>query len=91
MADVFLAMRGQLNDRAKADLRKAGVVVVEVDDLDSVRFVKASETLSGDDMLFAAMDALKRDYGYGDHSGKQRERFALTIADLVAAARGDEW
>lgn len=87
MTDVFLCKTGQLNVDSRRDLKRAGVVVVEVDDPSACQFIRAAEVVSGDDMLWAAMDAIKRDFGYGDHGAKQREQFAMNVYSMVAAAR----
>jgi hypothetical protein len=87
MSEVFLCPKGQLNAVGKHDLRKAGIVVVEVDDPSACQFIRSSEVVSSDDMLFAAMDALRRDFGYGNKGAQQREQFAFNVADLIKAAR----
>jgi methionine synthase II (cobalamin-independent) len=87
VTDVFLCKAGQLSPTSKRDLRKAGVVVVEVDDPSACQFIRSTETVSGDDMLWAAMDALKSSFGSYEKGEKQREQFALNIAKVVAAAR----
>lgn len=86
MTDVFLCKTGALTAASRRELRKAGVVVVEVEDPTQCSFIRASDVLSGDDMLWAAMDALRRTFGY-DKGKEQREQFALNIWDLVDAAR----
>jgi hypothetical protein len=90
VAEVFLCKKGQLTQTGKHDLRKAGVVVVEVDDPSACQFIKSSDLVSGDDMLWAAMDALKRNFGSYEKGEKQREQFALNMANLVSAARGGQ-
>lgn len=86
MAEVFLCKKGQLTGPGKHDLRQAGVVVVEVDDPTSCQFIRSSELVSGDAMLWAAMDALKQDFGSYDHGNTHRERFAMNVAELVQAS-----
>lgn len=86
MTDVFLCQTGQLTNPSKAALRKAGVVVVEVEDPSKCQFIRASEAVSGDDMLWAAMDALKRDFGYANEGRKQREQFTFNVIGLIDAA-----
>jgi hypothetical protein len=87
MADVFLCKTGSIDNRSKAALRKAGVVVVEAENPDDCRFIKASEVLSGDDMLWAATEALRRNFGYGNTGKAQREQFAFNLIGLIDAAR----
>jgi hypothetical protein len=91
MSEVFMAERGQLDDRSKRELRKAGVVVVEVEDLAKATFLRSSEVISGDDMLWAAMNALKKreKEAYGASDGHtQRLRLAANLIGLVEASRG---
>jgi hypothetical protein len=90
VSEVFLCKTGQLNAVGKHDLRKAGVVVVEVDDPASCQFIRSAEAVSGDDMLWAALDALRHDFGYGDHGAKQREQLAHNLFKIVAESRGLE-
>lgn len=86
MADVFLCKTGAIDVASKRALKKAGVIVVEVHDPADCQFVRASSLVSGDDMLWAAMDALSREFGYGDKGEKQREQFAINVFRLVDAA-----
>jgi len=87
MSEVFLCERGQLTDRAKHDLRKAGVVVVEVDDPAKCQFIRATETIPADDMLWAALSALKANDGSYSKGVHQREIFTVRVFDLLDAAR----
>lgn len=85
MSEVFLCETGQLNATAKHDLRKAGIVVVEVPDPSRCQFIRATETISGDDMLWAALHALSSNQ---DLSGRQqREQLALNMLSIVRARR----
>ena len=91
MADVFLCRTGQLTAASRRELKRAGVVVVEVEDPSACQFIRATETVSGDDMLWAACDALKRTYNEGYNSAgaasvAHREKFALNIVELIEAA-----
>jgi hypothetical protein len=86
MAEVFLCQSGQLTAASRRELKRAGIVVVEVGDLAKCQFIRAGEIVSGTDMLWAAMDALRRDYGYGNEGRKQREQFTLNIFQLVEQA-----
>jgi len=58
MSEVFIAKIGALNNRSRRDLRAAGIVVVEVPDISMCQFIRATEVVSADDMLWAAVDAL---------------------------------
>jgi hypothetical protein len=85
MAEVFLCEKGQLTDPAKHDLRKAGIVVAEVNDVTRCQFIRASEVVTGDDMVWACLQALNRQ-DYGNGSG-QREQLARNLLAIVDAAR----
>ena len=89
MAEVFLCEMGQLADESRQALREAGIVVVEVKDPSRCQFIRSGEKLSSSDMLWAAMDAIRRDFGSYSKGEKQREQFALNMWKLVAAAH--EW
>lgn len=82
--------RGQLDNRSKRDLRAAGVVVVEVDDPSKCQFIKANETINGDDMLWACLDALKTQGQYGSKGDVQRERLAFNLFRIVEEQRERE-
>lgn len=87
MSEVFLCATGQLSTRDRTALCKAGVIVVEVEDPSRCQFIRATEPLSGDDMLWAALDALRRKFDGYNKGEQQREQFALNIWTLVDAAR----
>ena len=79
MAEVFLCATGQLTAASRRELKRAGIVVVEVNDPSRCQFIRATEALSGGEMLHAACDALKRTYkedynSEGSASKKHRER-----------------
>jgi hypothetical protein len=88
MAEVFMVKRGQLDNRSKSDLRKAGVVVVEVEDLAQAQFVRSSEVVSSDDMLWAAIDALRVRAQYsGDEHNVKMDRLAANLFNLMVRER----
>lgn len=76
---------GAITAADRKALRAAGVVVVETDDPSRCQFVRAGESISGSDMLWAAMDALRHDFGYGNHGKDQREQLAKNLYSLIAA------
>jgi|HubBroStandDraft_6_1064221.scaffolds.fasta_scaffold00861_15 hypothetical protein len=87
MAEVFLCQSGQLTAASRREMKHAGIVVVEVADPAACQFIRATEVVSADDMLWAAIDALKV---VGDHNNKgteQRERLAVNLWKIVTAAR----
>lgn len=92
MAEVFLCRAGQLDDRSRRDLRRAGVVVVEVEDPSACQFIRSTESIGADDMLWAAIDALRKTDGYeGSGARDQRERLANNLWRVIntqRAARG---
>jgi hypothetical protein len=76
MAEVFLCEEGQLTTQSKRELKKAGVIVAEVKDIARVQFVRASEIISADDLLWAVLDALNHKSQYGSDGAKQREQLS---------------
>lgn len=85
MSEVFLCEKGQLDERSKRDLRKAGIVVAEVEDLARAAFIRASEVVSADDMLWACLDALRVDTG--NYGRDQRERLVHNLFRVVVEDR----
>lgn len=55
---IFICRRGSLADYSIVALQAVGIVVVEADNPDECRFFRASQEISGGDMLWAAMRAL---------------------------------
>lgn len=89
MSEVFLCEKGQLTDASKGALRKAGVVVVEVVDPSKCQFIRSSETIPHDQMMWAAIDALNTQWGDKAATAiAQRERFVKNIGDIVARSMG---
>ena len=86
MSEVFLCQKGQLSAASRRELKRAGVVVVEVEDPSKCQFIRSSEVVSADDMLWAACDALRLKTRYTDTDTAHREKFAVNIFDLVDAA-----
>jgi hypothetical protein len=87
MTEVFLCETGQLTAASRKALKAAGIIVAEVADLDRCRFVRAGEIISGDDLLWAALEALRhREYGGSGKGDWQRGRFADNVAAIMMAA-----
>ena len=80
MAEVFLCRTGQLTAPARRELKRAGIVVVEVEDPAACQFIRSGIPVSSDDMLWAACDALKV-------SSSARQGFADNMIYLVEDAR----
>jgi hypothetical protein len=87
MSEVFLCETGQLDDRSKRDLRKAGVVVVEVADPSKCQFIRSTEMISHDDMLWAAFKALNHNGGSYSKGNEQREQLARNLMTVLDATR----
>jgi hypothetical protein len=86
MAEVFLCESGQLTVATRRELKRAGIVVAEVADPSKCQFIRAGEVISGDDLLWAAMEALRhREYGDTGKGDWQRTRFADNIASVIMA------
>jgi hypothetical protein len=87
MAEVFICPTGALTRQAVKDLRKAGICVVETDAPERCQFIRSSEVVSGDDMLWAALSALKVRGEYGNVGTTQRETLALRLFEIVNERR----
>jgi hypothetical protein len=83
-AEILLTPPGAVTPEDREALRAVGVIVVETEDPHACQFLRSGEVISSSDMLWAAMDALRRDYGYGDHGSKQREQLAHNLFSLIA-------
>lgn len=87
MADVFLCQTGQLTAASRRELKRAGIVVVEVEDPGACQFIRATETISHDDMLWACINALNSQQGDKTLSAdKQREQLAKNLWSIINAA-----
>lgn len=84
MSEVFLCKTGQLGQTARRDLRKAGVVVVEVEDPAACQFIRSTEVVSADDMLWAALDALSARGQYSKNGGLNTSADHETKMDRLA-------
>lgn len=85
MSEVFLCRTGQLTAASKRDLKKAGIVVVEVEDPSACEFIRSGETIAGDDMLWACLDALRVETG--SYGRDQRDRLAQNLLKCMVASR----
>ncbi len=82
MAEILICPVGAIDKAALRDLRKAGVVVVQTNDPDRCRFIRAASEVSSDEMLWAAMSVL---YSHGGST--QREQFTKLLFGLLDAKR----
>ena len=85
MSEVFICEKGQLTQPSKKQLRDAGILVAEVTDITRVQFVRASEIIGADDMLWAALQALS--VKSGSYGRDQREQLARNLLTVVEANR----
>lgn len=61
MAEIIVTKPGEITRRDKATLRKSGVVIIESDFPETVRFIKHDgHEVSGTNLYWAAMDALSK-------------------------------
>lgn len=89
MSEVFLCERGQIRPADKKALREAGIVVVEVEDPSKCQFIRSSETIPADDMLWASLDALNTNTSYNG-AREQREQLAKNLLSIVVKRRGKQ-
>lgn len=87
---VFLCQVGELTAQSRRDLRKAGIVVAEVQSLANCQFIKPSEAVSSGDLFWAVLDALNLKGAYGSTGEKQREKLAENLLGVVLERRGFE-
>lgn len=88
MSKVFVAEVGQLTNRSKTELRRAGVAVVEVNDLTKCQFVQATSIVTGNGLLWASIAALAHNGGWGKEGTTQRDQFVANLAKIVREAMG---
>lgn len=89
MSEVFLCQTGQLTGPSKSALRKAGVVVVEVEDPSKCQFIRAGETIPTSDMLWAAVEALCFGTEY-TKSSQARERLSYNLLKIINDQRAPQ-
>jgi hypothetical protein len=86
MAEIFICETGQLSTESKRALKRAGVVVAEVADIARCQFLRASEIVSSNDMLWATLDALNTK-GHNIGGQDQREKLAANLLAIVLESR----
>lgn len=77
-AAIMFAKPGALKESDKTALHEVGVVVVEVDDPQSVKFVRAQTEVPAGDLLAAAAKAFA-----ADRYGEVRQAFASAVAEFI--------
>lgn len=88
MAEVFLCPTGALTRQTVKALRKAGVVVVEAEQPERCQFLRSSEILGSNDLLWAALKALQFQTPYSDRMSAE---FTRIMFELIDAARVNSW
>jgi hypothetical protein len=84
MAEVFICPKGAIALKSIKALSAAGIIVVEADEPERCQFIRSTEVVSADDMLWAALGALNHaPNGYGSDGSAQRQRLAKLLFDLV--------
>jgi hypothetical protein len=80
MKQVIVFPRGQLSAKDKEKLSKAGWIAVEADDPSKVvSVVPGASTISPDDLLCAALDALTNTPAYGSPTTRFAEQLAKRV------------
>ena len=83
---IILPVRpGSITSRAKSDLRKAGVIVVEHENPSELKLIRPSSEVDSPTLLKSALLALcKESEKYGESSGKfQREAFTIALNEFL--------
>ncbi len=101
--EIFVCPKDSISDRSVRALREAGVVVVQADDPERCKYIRAGgEEVGARDMLWAALKAMQIEPKYS-YEGVQKvqQEFAKIVFGLVndrrefaqavdTAARGSE-
>lgn len=89
---LLVVRPGTITQKDRAALRKVGVVVVEHERPEEVKFLRPHADLSGSALLLASMKALSRDgmtNGYINELGKAKMLFANEIARMLQEQAGE--
>jgi len=84
--EIFVCPKDSISDRSVRALREAGVVVVQADDPEKCRFIRAGgEEVGSRDLLWAAMKAMQitPQYSAGEGAQKVREEFTKVLFGIV--------
>lgn len=86
---IFVCRPGAVSAKSRAELKRAGVIVVELDDPSQFKLLRASSEIDSSSMLAAALDALTSQPQVADYvahrATMQRERFMKLLAELARA------
>ena len=80
---VLFVKPGAIKQSDKRQLSKAGIVVVEIDDPNAVKLVRAGYEVSRSDLLAAAAGALK------SASYSTQQAFCEAVCDLLIASKDE--
>jgi hypothetical protein len=81
VAEILVCRTGAISTRTARALGKAGIVVVETDHPEDVKFVRAGEVVTGSAMLAAALLAITGDDTYS------KKVHVIFVRELWKAAR----
>lgn len=84
--EIFVCPKGSISDRSVRSLREAGVVVVQADDPDKCKYLRAGgEEVGSRDLLWAALKAMQLTlpYSAGEGAAKVREEFTKVLFGIV--------
>lgn len=84
--EIFVCPKGSISDRSVRSLREAGIVVVQADDPDKCKYLRAGgEEVGARDLLWAAMKAMQLQLGYspGEGAARVREEFTKVLFGVV--------
>lgn len=85
--EIFLCPVGAVNAATKKTLRGHGILVVESAEPERCSFLRATEVLTSNDLLWAALASMQGQPGdYDSHFEKVRSRFAVRVFSLIEAA-----
>lgn len=82
--------KGSISDRSVRALREAGIVVVQADDPEKCKYIRAGgEEVGARDLLWGALKAMQLTlpYGQGEGAAKVREEFTKVLFGIVDSRR----
>lgn len=77
---------GTLNAKDKTALRKAGIVVIEHDDPESLRLLKPCTEINGDDLLMAALRGMR---AYEERCSSPAKVMMIELSKILDAKAND--
>lgn len=86
---IFVCRPSAISNASKAELKRAGVITVEMEDPAQFKLIRASSELQSSDLFALALDALASQPQNTNNSPStatyQRERFVRLMAELANA------